>query len=482
MIRQWRVTPAERVSIVFVVLAALAFYALHWYPGPGGRIWYGDSVSFQFYATSHSLGHSPGYPQYLALVRTLARIPLGQVWQRVNFVSSLFGALALGAHYVLCRNLGLRALEAWAAVVVLGLSRTEFTEATEAEVYTLNLCWVLACLALFVWYLNARRPGILFAFFLVFGLSLGHHPTMVLLVVPVLITVICHDRRLLLDWRVYAAAAMAILLGALQYLYTYRLFVDSTLSYRWVDYPEHSLRNFIDFTTGSKFRRLLFAQPISVTWREKVPRILEIAHAQNTILLPMLGMCGLAATQRITSANRTLLLLCIAAYAAWAVGYNVSDIEAFCTPLWALCYIAVVPGFEALTMRYAARSSALIVIGLSLLAFRYSVVETGVYRPENDRLIVAKEYIANVPAGAELVPFMLDDNSALPALFRYLAASGDSGPIRVANSVKRCVNGLYFTDGSRKLMRVRGFRERQVGHLERSNQNLYVMECDHPHG
>jgi hypothetical protein len=95
-------------------------------------------------------------------------------------------------------------------------------------------------------------------------------------------------------------------------------------------------------------------------------------------------------------------------------------------------------------------------------------------------LIVANEYISKVPPGAELVPFTLDDSSALPALFRYLVASGDSGPIRVATSVNRCVNGLYFTDGSRELMRVRGFRERQVGHLERSNQNLYVMDCRHP--
>jgi hypothetical protein len=92
----WIVSGERRwIAVLLLFAAALALYCVNWYPGPGGCLWYGDSVSFQFYAISHSLGHPPGYPQYLALTRAIARIPLGQVWQRVDFASSLFAAAAL---------------------------------------------------------------------------------------------------------------------------------------------------------------------------------------------------------------------------------------------------------------------------------------------------------------------------------------------------------------------------------------------------
>jgi len=44
-------------------------------------------------------------------------------------------------------------------------------------------------------------------------------------------------------------------------------------------------------------------------------------------------------------------------------------------------------------------------------------------------------------------------------------------------TARACIDGLYFTDGSNKFIRVREFGRRKVGHLVLSDQDLYVMEC-----
>ncbi|HTU57695.1 MAG TPA: DUF2723 domain-containing protein, partial [Polyangiales bacterium] len=233
------------IAVLLLFVGAMFLYCTNWYPGPGGRVWYGDSVSFQFYAISHSLGHPSGYPQYLALTRAIAAIPLGQVWQRVDFASSLFAAAALCSYVWLCRVWRVSLLGACGALVTLALSRTFFLQATEAEVYSLNSFWVLTCLALISLHLRTGDGKWLWGFFAAYGCALGHHPTMVLLVLPVFVTIIVHRPELLKRWQTYVGAALAIAIGLAQYTYTYRLFVAPDLAYRFAKFPEYNLSSFI---------------------------------------------------------------------------------------------------------------------------------------------------------------------------------------------------------------------------------------------
>lgn len=471
-----RVAAAEWVALSILIPCVTLCYALNWYPGPGGRVWYGDSVGFQYWAISNSLGHSPGYPQYLALIRAVARVPMGQAWQRVDFVSSLFGALALGAYYLLNRTLGLPIKAACVASVLLGLSRTFFTQATEAEVYTLNALWVFSCIALFAAYLTRRQLKILVAFFVTFGFALGHHPTAVLLVLPVAISIFLFDRRLLLDWRLYAASALAIAIGVAQYIYTYRLFVQPKLDFRWDEYAEHNLATFIDYTSGGPFRGRLFSQPLSHVANNALPKLIEIAHAQNSLFIAVIGLIGLAVSRSLSTSHRVLLLLCTSSYVVWALCYDVSDIEAFCTLLWAMCSIGVAALIASSRGRLQATASLLFVLS-ALLAFQRSVVATGEFRPTNDRLSAAYELISKVPAGAGFVGFKYQGNSALTLLLRYLEASGES-QVRVLRTVKHCDSAVYFTPEAGRSIRVKHYKKRLAGHLDRLGQDLYAMLCD----
>jgi hypothetical protein len=361
---------------------------------------------------------------------------------------------------------------------VLGLSKTFFCQATEAEVYALNSLWLFSCLALFARYLNTRTRRALWAFFVAYGLSLGHHPTMVLVVPAVVVTVLVHDRRVFLDYQAYLAAVLALCLGAIQYLYTYRLFVDRTLDYHWLAFQDgRTLSDFIDFSTGGPFKKALFRQPLGTLWRDKTAQLLKLAHEQNTFLLPLLGCYGLASLPRSLGARGLFIAVCLATYALWTLGYDVWDIEAFCTPIWALCYLGIVPAVRTL-LRAGARVTTACVVTLTLLAFWYAVVDTDTYRPENARLKAVSEYLTKVPPGAKVIPFNTESNAALLMLFRYLHASSDSGPFELVLSPKHCVQDAYFAEASRKYLRTKQFAERRVGHLDVSNQDFFVMDCN----
>ncbi len=458
--------------------AALLMYSTHWYPGPGGRIWYGDSVSFQFYAISRSLGHPPGYPQYLALTRAIASIPVGQAWQRVDFASSLFAAAALCAYFWLGSVWRVGRLGICGAVLTLALSRTFYMQATEAEVYSLNSFWVLLCVALVSLHFQTGHLKWWWGFFVGYGCALGHHPTMVLLVLPVLITVTVHRPKLFIQWQTYAGALLAITLGLVQYLYTYYLFIAHDLTYRFSDYPKHDLASFIDFTTGAGYKKLMFSLPLADILHEKVPKLLQIAHEQNSAALLLLGLLGMAVAADRLPAHRTLQLLSVAAYTTWALGYDVGDIEAFCTPLWSLCYLDVVAGSYTLLLKRSRRIALAVVLILVAASFHRVVIAKGELAPTNRLLAIADEQLAHVPTGGTLlVASKFEGNSALAALFRYLNASKDRGVLRIIAKAKECSSDIYYTDSARKQIRTRKYQMERVAHLTIMNENMYRLTC-----
>jgi hypothetical protein len=156
------------------------------------------------------------------------------------------------------------------------------------------------------------------------------------------------------------------------------------------------------------------------------------------------------------------------------------DIHPFCTPLWALGYLGVVNGVRAILPKHDLRLAFGLTVVMSLVGFRFAVLQPDYFKPDNRLLAIANEHIAAVPPESVLLPWKLDGNNALQALFRRLQASGDSGPIRTLRYVKHCDPHLYFTDGGRKSIRIRRYAERRVGRLEKCAQDLFVMECGEP--
>ena len=164
-------------------------------------------------ACSYILGipHPPGTPLYVLLGRVFTLFPLGEVAQRVNFVSALTSALAVWCVYwctvALSRcALGGQSLQPFGdrrdvavlaggtmAALVLAFSYTQWFNATEAECYGFSI--FLAALSLWlILYWEGTRHGVgndrwLYLLAYLFGLGGGIHllslltiPTMLLLI------------------------------------------------------------------------------------------------------------------------------------------------------------------------------------------------------------------------------------------------------------------------------------------------------------
>ncbi|MFQ5578171.1 MAG: DUF2723 domain-containing protein, partial [Anaerolineae bacterium] len=168
-------------TLIFAALALLAFAIYYRGLAPSVATIFDDSLEFPLVVHRLAIAHPTGYPLYILLGRLFALFNPANIAYQLNLMSAVFGALAAGAVYLL--GLRLAAPEAdWTAhagaalgALVFGTGPLFYSQATIAEVYTLNALFVAGTLLLA---LQQRWAGLAF----LFGLSLTHHRTMLLLV------------------------------------------------------------------------------------------------------------------------------------------------------------------------------------------------------------------------------------------------------------------------------------------------------------
>ena len=224
LLRLASVVRTDALLALLVAVSAFALYLRTLAPGLLG----GDSGELQFAAWLAGLAHPTGYPLYLALGHLWSRLlPFGDPAWRMNLFSALWGALAVGLVYLLALRVlhaaaGVNAkppcgtgdethqvpgtsevpgtwwavfravardwnarLSALFAALAFAVTPTFWSQALIAEVYTLHAVFVAALLlGLVAW---ADRPAErrtargLYWIAALYGLSLTHHRTMLLL-------------------------------------------------------------------------------------------------------------------------------------------------------------------------------------------------------------------------------------------------------------------------------------------------------------
>ena len=179
-----RITFVDALIALIASVFALLLYLRTLAPGVLG----GDSGEFQFAAWLGGFAHPTGYPLYLLLGWLWTHLlPLHDPAWRMNAFSALWGGVATGLVYLLAlRMLRQATANPWSrlfslfAALTFAVTPTFWSQATLAEVYTLNAALVAAILlGLVTWGQTGSRRA-LYVSALLYGLSLAHHRTTLL--------------------------------------------------------------------------------------------------------------------------------------------------------------------------------------------------------------------------------------------------------------------------------------------------------------
>ncbi|MBI3966758.1 MAG: DUF2723 domain-containing protein [Chloroflexi bacterium] len=223
-----------------------------------------DAADFAAAAATWGTPHPTGYPLFSLLGSLIALLPVGEVAYRLNLLSALLGAIAVGCLVLLGERLVLTLWPAASAgatsAATIGALAFAFTplywsQATVGEVYTLHvLLVVLGWHLLLGWYADPAATWRLPALAGVAGLAAANHLTSLVLLPMALAVVLLTDRGVLTRPYLILGAAGVFLLGLLPYLY---LPVARVLgaSYFWGDAT--TLPGFVALMTGATYQSAL---------------------------------------------------------------------------------------------------------------------------------------------------------------------------------------------------------------------------------
>jgi hypothetical protein len=148
-------------------------------PGVGTR----DGYELQAISATLGFAHPTGYPLFPLLGRLwIAIFSFGTIAWRINVLCALFAALSVPLVYGTARSVLDRPFSAWSALL-FAFSHTLWTQASQPEKYTLNVLFVALTLYVAFGASSGQRgphPHLRWLAF-VYGLSLTHHRTMLML-------------------------------------------------------------------------------------------------------------------------------------------------------------------------------------------------------------------------------------------------------------------------------------------------------------
>lgn len=351
-------------------IALVVFIAAH-LPGPGGAMNIGDSAKFQILALAPILVHPPGYPLYELLASGLRALDLSAPawWQTTVFLSAVPGAVAVGvAAAIGARLTGRVGVGAAAAAVLLG-ARLMLVQATETEVYALNLMLTLLVVWALLRFQQDRRTASWLLACGVYALSFGHH-LMIAMLLPVFAAFAWVHRDVVLRrWAVLAVLGL-IALGASQYAYLYAFAQRPDL----FDYGPFAgpptLNAFLPYMLGLEFRDLMGVGGLAPG--ERVDALWLTLRDSIPVMGPLLAIAGLFATvygvirDRREAGWRGVALIWVAglSFVPFYLGYGAYDIRAFHLPGLALVLVGAT---AALGLASRARPRAQAALALVLI-------------------------------------------------------------------------------------------------------------------
>lgn len=188
---------ADRALSFILFALPFALYLRTLTPGVGTK----DGFELQVVSATLGIAHPTGYPLFTLLGRAvIALVPLGSPAYRINLMCAAFAALSIPLIYAAGRRVLNRRAPAAMAALIFAAIPAFWTQASIPEKYTLNALFVSLTLTLAVRW--AQSPGEsrrlwFYRLAFVYGLSLTHHRTMLLLAPALIVYGLVVDPKLL---------------------------------------------------------------------------------------------------------------------------------------------------------------------------------------------------------------------------------------------------------------------------------------------
>ena len=280
ILARFRVREVAPACFAFAVSFSVYLFTL------APTITFGDSGELVTAAYTLGNAHPPGYPLWLLLAKFFSFMPIGEVAYRLNLMSALLDAIAIGVlalvisrtiPMVCARVISHEAFESPAAGLVVGsasataalilaFSSTFWHQSVIAEVYALNNLFVcLILLLLVLWAENPEKNGLLFAISFLFGAGQANHQTLLLLGPALAFYIIFVRPRVLLSPKAVLGCAGLFFLGLCFYIY---LPVRAAASppINWGD--PGNWRNFWFHFTRKQYRVIEVVRPLPLVIRQ----------------------------------------------------------------------------------------------------------------------------------------------------------------------------------------------------------------------
>ena len=195
---------------------AVVVYIRTMLPGVG----FGDWADAQLNPDRLGIMHPTGYPLYTLVGKVFTLIPIESVAWRMNLLSAVAAAAAVGVAVLIMGRLGIRPVIAAGAGLALAFTGTVWQEATFSEMNSLHLLLVALLLhRTLVWRAERRARDLLIGALLA-GLCVSNHG-LAITVVPIVVLFVLVDARRDLAataWLLVRTGA-AFVLGLIPYLY-----------------------------------------------------------------------------------------------------------------------------------------------------------------------------------------------------------------------------------------------------------------------
>jgi hypothetical protein len=303
-------------------------------------------------ASTGGVAHPTGYPLYLLLARLFQLIPIGSLAFRTNLMSAFTSVAAA----VLVYGLVTRVLSSsnvshyWvaglASGIAFGFAPLVWSQAVVTEVYALHSLFVALILHLSVnpssKHISQKRMDGMAG--LTFGIAMGNHITILLLLPVVLFTTIhrkqhlTHSKQWKRNWQLNYRSLLRRIIWAGTGLLVYLSLPLRALSHPPVNWGNPvTLEGFMWLVSGKLYQGLLLNLTLASVW-DRVQAAATLLLSQFGIIGLIVVLTGLIIFFRPTSLNYCMLWITIAS-TIFAIGYATTD-----------AFLYLIPGFLCLAI------------------------------------------------------------------------------------------------------------------------------------